>query len=105
MSFEILGGWLLFVSFLDLSETLATWDYAVVGFLVTLLGSVNISNHKVKGWITAMLGLWLIASSFVPALITEPGVSINELIASVILIYFGYHYFDAGKKKTISMEM
>ncbi len=104
MSFELLGGWLLFVSFLNLDETLVTWDYVIVGFLVTILGSVNISNHKIKGWLTAMLGLWLIVSSFVPVLITEPGVSINELIVSIFLIYFGYHYFDAGKKETIQTK-
>jgi hypothetical protein len=104
VTYEIVGGWMLLVSFLNLPENYEMWNDVGVGFILTFLGVGFIKEDSTKGWITTTLGIWLIIAAFVPSLLTEPGSSWNALIVSLILIYLGFHLYSFSNKDVDSKK-
>ncbi len=98
VTYEIVGGWMLLVSFLNFPENYEMWNDIGVGFILTFLGVGFIKEDSTKGWITTILGIWLIIAAYVPYMLVEPGSSWNALIISLILIYLGFHLYNFSNK-------
>ncbi len=91
--YEVVGGWMMLVSFVNLPENYEMWNDVGVGAILILQGFGIKDDTSIKKWVPVILGFWLLFSAFIPALTTEPGSSWNALIVSLALIYLGFHLY------------
>lgn len=102
----ISGIWLLFSVFVQSTEVFASYNFILTGIIVAVSGFTFINKDKYAGWIWALIGIWLIISSFAPRLVESPGRTFNAMIIGVIILLVLFLTFlgKQNEKKGINTQ-
>ena len=92
----ILGLWIIVSALLFFTPPFIQWSNVICGAVIAFLGFSLINEKKEYGWIAGIMGLWLFISAFIPDLLTGSGLSLNGIVAGVIIAIDGF--FSVGGK-------
>ncbi len=88
----ILGTWLIVAPFvLTYPSMVAVWNSIIVGALVIILAGIHAANPtRAPGlnWITAILGVWVIAAPFVLHMASTTSTRWNDIVIGAAIVVF-----------------
>lgn len=84
----MLGMWMIVAPFI-LSVDDHAWNYRIVGLLVLAAILASRRPYASQMFAAGALGLWLLLSSFIPALLVDGGVMWNAIVSGAVLIVTG----------------
>ncbi len=95
---ELMGGWLIFVSFLNLTSKQLSYNDVLIGIIVTVLGIAKYSLKNAKGLALTFIGFWMIIAAYIPTMLTPSVGSINNLAAGIFIAAVGFKTGEFTKK-------
>ena len=84
-----LGLWTIVAGIIGLGLTGNVWNDWIVGLIVALVGFSMTATAPANGVVAGLLGLWLIASSFIPELRAGSGARFNDFFVGVVMAIAG----------------
>ena len=72
----------------------------IIGIVVAYIGYTIVKIKSLQGWISVVMGLWLIISVFIPALLSGAGYIWNDLLSGILIMIAG---FGALKNDTVKV--
>lgn len=85
----LLGVWMLIAPLVLSDPSAHAWNNRVIGFLVIGLALAPRQAHGWEVFAAAAIGVWLFASSFVPALLLNGDLVWNNATGGILLIVAG----------------
>lgn len=98
---ELIGGWLIFVSFLNLTAKQLSYHDVLIGIIITVLGITKYSLKNAKGLVLTFIGLWMIIAAYIPAMLTHSVGSLNNLTAGIFIAVIAFKTGEFTKKSKI----
>jgi len=84
-----LGTWLIFSDLAIFSSLWIRLNNLVVGALAVIIGAAMMNKKLWLGWITVILGYWLVLSIFIPCTAEGKPCIWNSLIVGILLVLGG----------------
>ena len=84
-----LGIWLMLSAIILQTATANIINFLIVGIISAIAGLTLTVKKSIDGWLGAVLGLWLIISSFIPFIETLPCNYCNHFLIGTIFIVLG----------------
>jgi hypothetical protein len=97
----VLGLWLALTGFLGFTPQGNLWDALIVGTIVAIVGFVGLlikGDKRWQGWLSGLLGLWMIFAAFVPDLVAGSGLMWNNLLVGFLIASAGFAALGAGEE-------
>lgn len=86
----ILGIWIFISGLLAFNSSAYFWIDILDGIAIAIVGFWSISNSSSVGWITGIIGCWLIIAAFIGGLHVEAGLLWNNLLSGAIVAILGF---------------
>lgn len=86
----LLGIWMVIVPFVPMSLYGNAWNDWIVGVIAAVLGFSMPADQGWRRYLAGIVGLWLIASGFIPSLRLAAGMYTNDIVAGILLIIAGF---------------
>jgi hypothetical protein len=84
-----LGTWLIISDLTILSSLWIRLNNLVVGALAVIIGAAMMNKKLWMGWITVILGYWLVLSIFLPCMAEGKTCMWNSIIIGLLLVFGG----------------
>ena len=97
---ELIGGWLIFVSFFNLTSKQLSYHDVLIGIIVTVLGIAKYSLKNAKGAVLTFIGFWMIIAAYIPGMLTSSVGSLNNLTAGIFIAAIGFKTGEFTKKSS-----
>ncbi|VAX15797.1 hypothetical protein MNBD_IGNAVI01-1063, partial [hydrothermal vent metagenome] len=76
--------------FMNFAATGNIWDDVLVGIVAAVAGFAMVKEKPWQGWLTGIVGLWLIIAAFIPGLVVGLGNEWNAIISGILLMIGGF---------------